>query len=355
MPSVVDTFPYPWPLPEAQELHRVLVTLYPSEKRALYVAGIAGIPEWDLAPGLPAFDLWRDILNLAAQRMATRKLVTWSRSQSSKGPYSAFFDALLSTAPVELSVEPRNADGSAQFLSGDDTPSEQEALLFGDDLSILVGRVSGYIDTLKRMVELAPAVCLLRVSVGTLSSMGTGFRIADDLLLTNHHVLFLAGLQATRVIAEFGYETDAKDADLTPKPLTCDCTTIVADKEDDWAVIRVKDAMDPAWPRINLQAHAAPVLGERAFILQHPLGGRKRLGFVRNTVTNIGVQTLHYLTDTQQGSSGSPVFNAEGKLIALHHAVGTPKGVAGKGPLMKNEGIRIPRILQGLTSKGVQL
>jgi S1-C subfamily serine protease len=352
MPPVVDAFPFPWPRPEAQELHRVLVNLYPNEKRVIYVAGTAGIQEGELASGAP-FDMWSKVLDLAASRQATRQLVTFVRDQNPRSPSAPFLDALLRDAPTVIGVEPRNPDGSARFLSGTDTPTEQETLLFHDDLSILVGRLPAYIDTLRKMMEWAPAVCLLRVSAGPWSTMGTGFRIADDLLLTNHHVLFPNGLQATQVVAEFGFETDARDADLPSRRLTCDSASIVADASDDWGVIRVTDAMAPEWPRVDLAQAVAPVLGEGAFILQHPLGTRKRLGFTRNTITEFNDRVVHYLTDTQQGSSGSPVFNAEGKLVALHHAGGTPQEVAGKLPLIKNEGIRIPRILDALRKQNV--
>ena len=64
---------------------------------------------------------------------------------------------------------------------------------------------------------------------------------------------------------------------------------------------------------------------------------------------------MHYLTDTQEGSSGSPVFDQEGKLFALHHAGGRPQEVLGRAPLSKNEGIRINKIVKGLQDKGVSI
>ena len=41
-------------------------------------------------------------------------------------------------------------------------------------------------------------------------------------------------------------------------------------------------------------------------------------------------RVVQYLADTQAGSSGSPVFNADGQLIGLHHAGGRPQEVVGK-------------------------
>ena len=50
--------------------------------------------------------------------------------------------------------------------------------------------------------------------------------------------------------------------------------------------------------------------GDRAFIVQHPDGQQKRLGFVRNMITAVTDDRVQYLTDTQPGSSGAPVFDA---------------------------------------------
>ncbi|WP_224366589.1 trypsin-like peptidase domain-containing protein [Hyalangium versicolor] len=353
MPSIIDASPFPWERPEAQELHRTLVSLYPTEPRATFVATTAGIPPKELPSGLPVLELWRKILELASAKAATQHLVAFVRDQNRKNPTYAFLEALLKDVPVAVSLEPRRDNGSAVFLSGNDTPTEQEALLFRDDLSLLVGRVPAFIATLKKMMELAPAVCLLRVTAGSVSGVGTGFRIGDNLVLTNHHVLFPQGKKATEVIAEFGFETDARDAALPSKSLPCDCGSIITDEADDWGVIRVTEGLEPTWPRVILSPAVPPVLGESVFTLQHPRGSRKRLGFIRSTVTNFDERVVHYLTDAQPGSSGAPVFNAQGELIALHHAGGTPQEVAGKMPLMKNEGIRIRRIDEGLQRKGI--
>lgn len=113
--------------------------------------------------------------------------------------------------------------------------------------------------------------------------------------------------------------------------------------------------MKDAWPVLKLTEAVSPETGAPAYIIQHPSGDRKRIGFVRNTVTSFDDLVVHYLTDTQEGSSGAPVFNARGQLIALHHAGGRPQQVVGKPPVKKNEGIRITRILKRLQSESVIL
>ena len=78
-----------------------------------------------------------------------------------------------------------------------------------------------------------------------------------------------------------------------------------------------------------------PRVGDLTYILQHPSGHQKRLGFVRNTISDVKDGVVRYLTDTEPGSSGAPVFDTAGRLIALHHAGGRPVEVAGKPPCGK--------------------
>jgi V8-like Glu-specific endopeptidase len=72
-------------------------------------------------------------------------------------------------------------------------------------------------------------------------------------------------------------------------------------------------------------------------------------------ITAVTEQTVQYLTDTQPGSSGAPVFDASAKLIALHHRGGTPTQKTGKAPLTKNQGVRISRVVAGLAAQNLRL
>jgi V8-like Glu-specific endopeptidase len=63
---------------------------------------------------------------------------------------------------------------------------------------------------------------------------------------------------------------------------------------------------------------------------------------------------LHYRTPTELGSSGSPVFNSQWKLIGLHHAGSSqlPRLNGKGGTYQANEGIWIQSIRQALAETG---
>jgi endonuclease G len=77
-----------------------------------------------------------------------------------------------------------------------------------------------------------------------------------------------------------------------------------------------------------------PVRRDPMYVLQHPKGGPMTLALSTNGVTWIdpGQATVQYTTRTAGGSSGSPCFNANWDLVALHHAGSSSKG---EGILMR--------------------
>ena len=59
-----------------------------------------------------------------------------------------------------------------------------------------------------------------------------------------------------------------------------------------------------------------------AFIIQHPAGAPQKVVLQDNWIVYVAPdhQRVQYLTNTQHGSSGSPVFNTQWEVIALHHS-----------------------------------
>ncbi len=101
-------------------------------------------------------------------------------------------------------------------------------------------------------------------------------------------------------------------------------------------------------------AAVLPVRGGNALVrvIGHP-GGRG-LSFSVNQLLDHEDPRVHYRTATEGGSSGSPAFNQDWKLIALHHAGGTamPKLNGQSDTYEANEGIWIGAIRAAITAAG---
>jgi hypothetical protein len=356
--TIFGAISYPFADPLAQQLLDTLIRLNPTPREAQRAAEDADLRPWELDLTGPVADQWRDILRKAAQGGILRELVTSERDRlPATHPRRGFLDDVLADRPTPVANEPRDAAGRPAFLEQDEVVMEDEALLFKDDLTLQIGEVPRLIATLQRLLKLAPAVCLLHVQLPARKTWGTAFRIAGDRLLTNWHVLHArdTGERAITARAEFEFEEDEHGAFRPSVGISCDVATIVTNRDDDWAVITPTQPLRPHWPVIRLSGGADPAVGEPAYIVQHPNRQRKRVGFVRNHISFFDERVLHYLTDTEPGSSGSPIFNAAGQLIGLHHVGGTPQDLTGVPPVVKNEGIRIPRVVSGLKNQGVDV
>ena len=80
MSPILDRAPYPWDEPAALELHRTLYQMMPRSSRALVVASSVGIDTGLINPNQPAYDLWKDLLELSASSQKTRALILKLRS-----------------------------------------------------------------------------------------------------------------------------------------------------------------------------------------------------------------------------------------------------------------------------------
>lgn len=91
---------------------------------------------------------------------------------------------------------------------------------------------------------------------------------------------------------------------------------------------------------LQLQPTVSYPAGLRLNIIQHPQGRRKEVVVQQNELRDVHTNVIHYYSDTDYGSSGSPVFNNSWDLMALHHAR--------KPSEQANEGIRIDKIVADL-------
>ncbi len=352
--ALLDDFPFSWHRPEAVQLHRTLLQLFPSPEQAKFIARQVQIVIYAVNANQSIDLVWFGLIDQAVSQGLLRDLTQKiADTVSPKSPSRPFLVDLLDDVPPVLAAEPDRQGGDA-FINGNAEITEPEALLFHEDLSLQIGRIPALIRTLQTLLSRAAAVCKLEVDFGGPQFAGTGFRIGPCLILTNWHVLHhpQTGAIARSVSAHFGYEDDAAGHLQAGQMFPCDCGTIFGERAADWSVIEVPAGLDAAIATVDLTKHAVPLVDGAAFIIQHPQGVSKRIAFLRNMITDVTDQTVHYLTDTQQGSSGAPVFNGTGDLIALHRAGGLPQSVLGQQPIIKNEGVRIPLILDALRAAG---
>ncbi len=104
---------------------------------------------------------------------------------------------------------------------------------------------------------------------------------------------------------------------------------------------------------IKVAAARPLAAGHPSFVIQHPGGGPKKVGLYRNEIRHVGSPFLQYLTETGVGSSGSPVFNKEWEVIALHHRWIEADGTDATSKETRNQGVLARPLTEALRSAGI--
>lgn len=249
-----------------------------------------------------------------------------------------FFDHLL--IKYDLMVPAINNKKSSQWET--DYSSEQvlERIIGENTLKDLA--------FLERGLEVARAVAYIQV--GNKWS-GTGFMISQNLLITNHHVIPSKN-HVDSSIFRFNYQLNFGGAPA----LFHECHAIsdnvfFTNVELDYTIVALDEAHGNDWRYLHLSKGSALSKGDRVNIIQHPHGLPKQISFQNNFVASIDTKVVQYYTSTLEGSSGAPVFNDKWEVVAIHHAGGMLLDPETKRRHYRNEGIRIPAILEDLPSE----
>ncbi|MDQ7802716.1 trypsin-like peptidase domain-containing protein [Amycolatopsis sp. A133] len=190
---------------------------------------------------------------------------------------------------------------------------------------------------------------------------GTCWLLANDLVITNHHVVNARrgspapqvadadfATQASSAIIRFDFDTeDTWGAEIGSAGL------VAASRELDYAVLRLAEAPGrPPLPLVTSQVVATLDDNMAVNVIQHPEGGAKRLGLRNNLVNETTETDVRYFTDTHDGASGSPVFTDDWKVCALHKGarLATTR-FQGKSSIYVNVGTQIAAVLDDLRAR----
>ena len=211
---------------------------------------------------------------------------------------------------------------------------------------------------------------------------GTGFLVSRDVLVTNAHVIGNEN-EAANHIVQFNYSAPGSGANITPIEFRFQPQRLFLHSPPaglDYALIAVEPVNAAGaelaafgWNVLSPGADDVDV-GERVNIVHHPGGSPKRVSLRQNFIASSTDDFLHYMTDTEPGSSGSPVFDDDWQVVALHHASITiddedeeqlfrdalaalpTEHTSTDEPVVVNEGARIGRVIDEVreSAQGLQ-
>lgn len=273
----------------------------------------------------------------------------------------------------------------------------KKAAVAPDDASLerLIHDSNSFLD-LGRWLEAAGrlqvCVCRIEIAVQGGTVYGTGFLIASDLVMTNWHVVQCISAtedndrnyqgpraRAADAICRFDYKVLSNGTinagstvsfaenwrvALSPnnpngqEPQTdqLDCALIRLSKPLGSLVIGDKpEAQGDRRGWITLPAAGVVPdfkINSPLFIIQHPEADPIKLALSTDAIQSVNANRsrVRYSTNTESGSSGSPCFDQNWNLVAIHHA-GDPNFEPGHRPEF-NEGVPIDSIVNFLSKQG---
>ena len=165
---------------------------------------------------------------------------------------------------------------------------------------------------------------------------GTGFLVANDLVMTNDHVVSPARkkiLPGSAIEVAFGYRS--KEANVVRYKLVEQDWLVASEGTLDYAILRVRGTpgSDALADKSTTERGHFKLVTETPepdlplIILQHPYDKldkspstlRMTIGFSHAPENGQPAHVLRHSANTSEGSSGSPVFTGKMDLIALHN------------------------------------
>jgi len=322
--------------PRYQQLQNALLKAFPNKN------SLAQMVEFGLDENLDAISMGDNLTQIVFQligwseaRGQTAKLVAVARDMNPVNPALHAFAEQVGLAPID----PHHLD-----------------------LERIIQETNSFLDVEKwrnRLGDIEPKVCRVEVDSNKGAIYGTGFLLGPDVVISNYHVLESVILgdkgsstsngesaKPADVVLRFDYKRLADGTTLNPG-------TVYHLRLVDWLIDSSETEPPGTTPAIDQldyvllwvdgtpgddpvgNQNAAPKRGflepftsyqfspnTPLFIVQHPQGDPLQLALDTNAIIGVNAAgtRVTYRTNTLPGSSGSPCFNSDWELVALHHA-----------------------------------
>ena len=204
---------------------------------------------------------------------------------------------------------------------------------------------------LQEGLKVARSVAYIGVRSGGKSWSGTGFLVSNNLLLTNNHVISNPEV-LKNTIFRFNYEETFRGEAQKTSEYRAKSQGLFHTNPDrdffDYTLVELEGEPGQEWGYLPLASRNLR-RDDRVNIILHPLGQPKQISLQNNFVQYVGGSVAQYVTSTQPGSSGSPVFDDAWEVVALHHAGGEKMlEPTTQRRYFRNEGILVNSILADL-------
>jgi len=321
-----------WTPQALHALNEILANQYFDKEDSVRVVEAVGLRRIQIAFNNNALINWFNILTYAKNQNKVTAIIEFALSEN---PNNDALQRASSGAPPP--PVPAPDINNASWNGPDESQLEK-----------ILGKKSTLVDISYLQLGIERSKAVLRI-VNSDGSSGSGFLTNDNLVVTNNHVLKSADA-AQSATAEFNYQKTVAGLDAPKETAELDPDDYFKTSvEDDWTIVRIKGNPEEKWGALELTNHAVRE-GDHVNIIQHAGGGPKQISISANAVAHVGDGRVQYLTDTLPGSSGSPVFDEQWNVVALHHSGGwlSEPGSSSKQTYYRNEGISIERVIAGL-------
>ncbi|BAY27395.1 hypothetical protein NIES2100_72190 [Calothrix sp. NIES-2100] len=325
------------------------------DRRRLVAGALEGVPQADII--LARLDLDGMPMNVAVE--VVRFLGNFGQVAYGKEalgiflnyiqPYTgdednSFIQDLFQTYPLDTPATPNRL---IDRWRGTDNIADIKEKIIGED-------TLRHIYILDMALDAAKAVVHIKIpKLNGLTEAATGFMIAPDLLMTNNHAI-ASQEEAEKAEYTFNYQLDKNGKE-------CPIVTVNAlpngnfytNSELDYTVIKLNNPPDFG---NHLKLKNKQVRrDERVAIIQHPGGHLKKISIQNNFVAYADTKVVQYTTSTLPGSSGSPVFDDDFHVVAIHHSGGMLTEPSTQRKYLRNAGTSMIAVLKDLQTNAPEI